>query len=330
MDSFGMGFTDEVSSLQPGMDIGNLHIVSFIGKGAIGEVYLAQHETLGKQFALKVIPKAFVPGEAAEAFREAARVQSLLNHPNILQIDDLGDEGMFYWLRLEYVEGVRTADDVLIRTLEDRIQYNKGPLTEDEVRYYLYFLLLGLDHAHSAGVVHMDLKPVNIFIVDDGIKIAEIGVTDLLGHAWDDFHLLRHEPLLEPTPFEPLPGFSRALPSLLSAFEYYSPEQRVGLPADAVSNLYSVGLITYRMLTGRQCLSLEMPSDVVEGIDPRWDAWILQALAYYPEDRFQSAADMLHAVPGLGEEASEAAAEAAAESEISEAETSEPEPHIQL
>jgi serine/threonine-protein kinase len=321
MDTFGMGFTDEVSSLQPGMDIGNLHIVSFIGKGAMGEVYLAQHETLGKEFALKVIPKAYVPGERTEAFREAARVQSSLTHPNILQIDDLGDEGMFYWLRLEYVKGVRTADDVLIKTLEDRIQYNKGPLSEDEVRYYLYFLLLGLDHAHNVGVVHMDLKPVNIFIVDDGIKISELGVTNLLGHAWDDFHLLRHEPLLEPTPFEPLPGFSRALPSLLSAFEYYSPEQRVGMPATAVSNLYSIGLITYRMLTGRQCLSLELPSQVVDGLDPRWDAWIHQALAYYPEDRFQSAPEMLHAVPGLGEDAAEAAAEepaVTAEAEISQ------------
>ncbi len=327
MDTFGVGFTDEISSLQPGMDIGELHIVSFIGKGAIGEVYLAQHESLGKQFALKVIPKAFVEGDAEAAFQEAVRVQSTLVHPNILQIDDLGDEGMFFWMRVEYVEGVRTADDVLIRTLEDRIQYNKGPLSEDEVRYYLYFLLLGLDHAHNAGVVHMDLKPVNILIVEDGVKIAELGVTNLLGHAWDDFHLLRHEPLLEPTPFEPLPGFSRALPSLLSAFEYFSPEQRIGMPADAVSNLYSLGLITYRMLTGRQCFSLELPSQIVEGIDPRWDQWIRQALAYYPEDRFQSAAEMLHAVPGLGEEGAGATEGVAEVSETSEA---NPNPPLQL
>ena len=75
MDISTTGFTDEVCSLQPGMNIGNLHIVSFIGKGAIGEVYLAQHEILGKQFALKVIPKGFAIEEATESFTRTARLQ---------------------------------------------------------------------------------------------------------------------------------------------------------------------------------------------------------------------------------------------------------------
>jgi len=299
MDISGMGFTDELSSLQPGMSLGNLHIVSFIGKGAIGEVYLAQHEMLGKEFAVKVIPKGFSGEDGAEVFKQAARIQNKLDHPNILRIDDLGEEDMFYWLRMEHIEGEVTADKERIRTLEDLMRSNKGPLSEEEVNYYLYYLLLGLDHAHSVGVIHADLKPANVLIAEEGVKISELGVTDLIGHAWDDFHILRKDIRLEPTPFDPLPGFSRALPSLLSAFEYYSPEQRAGKRPDIASNLYSVGLMTYRMLTGRHSLSLDLPTKAVNGINPRWDAWIQQALAYDTEDRFQSASDMLHAIPGL-------------------------------
>jgi serine/threonine-protein kinase len=299
MDISGSGFTDELSSLQPGMTIGNLCIVSFIGKGAIGEVYLTQHEILGKQFALKVIPKGFAKEEAAEAFTKAARVQTKLEHPNILRVGDLGEEDMFYWLRMEYIEGEKAPDNTVIRNLEDLMCYNDGLLTEQEVCYYLYYLLVGLEHAHSQGVIHADLKPANVLIADEGVKISELGVTDFIGHAWDDFNLLRQNPLMEPTPFEPLPGFSRLLPCLLNTYEYYSPEQRIGASPTFRSNLYSVGLMAYRMLTGRFCLSTDLPSEIKEEIDPEWDDWVNKALAYNPEDRFASASEMLQSMPGL-------------------------------
>lgn len=294
-----MGFTDELSSLQPGMTLGNLHIVSFLGKGAIGEVYLAQHDILGKEFAVKVIPKGFSGDEAGEAFKRAARIQTKLEHPCIVRVDDLGEEDMFYWLRMELIQGEMTPDKQRIRTLEDLMRNNKGPMTEEEICYYLYYFLLGLDHAHSQGVIHADLKPANVMIADEGVKIAELGVTELIGHAWDDFHLLRKDARLEPTPYDPLPGFSRALPSLLNAFEFYSPEQRAGNAPDVLSNIYSVGLIAYRMLTGRHCLTLDVPTKAVNGINPRWDAWMAKALSYNPEDRFQSATEMLQEIPGL-------------------------------
>ena len=294
-----MGFTDEASSLQAGMDLGNLKIVSFVGKGAIGEVYLAQHEMLGKQFAVKVIPKGFAEGESDEVFKEAARVQSLLEHPNIVRIDDLGEEDMFYWLRMEYVEGEPLDETRRLRSLDDLMREAAGPLSQEEVCYYIYYLLLGLDHAHENEVVHADLKPANVLIAEEGVKVAELGVTNLIGHAWDDFHLLRHDPLLEPTPFDPLPGFSRLLPALLSTFDYHSPEQRAGRKPTPESNLYTVGAMTYRMLTGHQCVGMEPPSRAVEGIDPLWDEWVKRALAYEPENRFRNAAEMLQSMPGL-------------------------------
>lgn len=299
MDISGSGFTDELSSLQPGMTIGNLCIVSFIGKGAIGEVYLTQHEILGKQFALKVIPKGFSAEEAAEAFSRAARTQNKLNHSNIIRIGDLGEEEMFYWMRMEYIEGEKASDGTVIRSLEDMMRYNDGLLTEQEVCYYIYYLLVGLEHAHEQGVIHEDLKPANVLIAEEGVKISELGVTDFIGHAWDDFHLLRQNRLMEPTPFEPLPGFSRLLPCLLNTYEYYSPEQRMGSLPTVQSNLYSVGLMAYRMLTGRYCLSVDMPSDVIGKINSDWDDWINRALAYNPADRFASASKMLQSLPGL-------------------------------
>ena len=299
MDISGMGFTDELSSLQPGMTLGNLHIVSFIGKGAIGEVYIAQHEILGKQFAVKVIPKGFSPEEAVEAFKGAARIQTKLDHPNIVKIDDLGEEDMFYWMRMECIEGEVTPENITIRSLDDLMRHQKGGLTEEEVAYYVYYVLLGLDHSHNQGIIHAALKPSNVMIAEEGVKIAELGVTDLIGHAWDDFHLLRQNPLLEPTPFDPLPGFSRQLPTLLNVFEYFSPEQRAGKKPNIQSNLYTVGLMAYRMLTGRHCLSIDLPTNVVNGINPRWDNWMACALAYDPEDRFQSASEMLQEMPGL-------------------------------
>ena len=180
MDISGSGFTDELSSLQPGMTIGNLCIVSFIGKGAIGEVYLAQHDTLGKQYALKVIPRGFAAEEAAQAYENAALLQKKLDHPQILRVGDLGQEDMFYWIRMEYIEGEKAPNGSTIRNLEDLLSFRKGILTEQEVCYYIYYLLLGLEHAHSQGIIHANIKPANVFIADEGVKISELGVTDFL------------------------------------------------------------------------------------------------------------------------------------------------------
>ena len=134
-------------------------------------------------------------------------------------------------------------------------------------------------------------------IAEDGVKIAELGVTDLIGHAWDDFHLLRTNPLLEPTQFDPLPGFSRQLPTLLGVFDYYSPEQKAGAAPTAQSNLYSVGAMVYRMLTARESLSFDLPTTLVDGLNPAWDDWVVRATAYDPAARFASAAEMLEAMP---------------------------------
>jgi serine/threonine protein kinase len=293
-------FTDEISSLQAGMSIGDLQIISFLGKGAIGEVYLVQNDTLDQTFALKVIPKGFSnQSDGALTLKTAEEIQAKLKHPNIIRIDALGDEGMFYWLRMEYLKGEPTGNQKTLRSLQDLMNLTKGPLTVEEVRYYLFHILVGLGFAHSQGVIHGDLKPDNILLADDAVKISELGVVELIGHAWDDFHLLRQNPRLEPTPFDPLPGFSRQLPALLTTYEYYSPEQKTGQKPTISSNLYTVGLIAYRMLMGYLAINFELPSTTIANLDCAWDNWLKKALAHDPSKRFTSALTMLEAIPGL-------------------------------
>ncbi len=299
MEMYLKGFSDEISALQPGMRVGNLEITRFIGKGGMGEVYQVRHAMLGKDYALKLIPRGFTDDEEDEALRAAAALQSRLDHPAFVRIDDMGEESVFFWMRMELIEGGRAPDNTFIRSLEDLLRYRRGPLSEEEVSYFLYHILAGLDHAHHLGEVHGDLKPANIFLADDGVKISELGLTKLIGHAWDDFHLFQTEDRINPTPFDPLPGFSRSLPALLATFEYYSPEQRAGGEPDARGNLYTVGLIAYRLLTGRLRLGLEAPGETVKGIDPRWNGWLRRALAYDPVERFQAAAEMVESMPGL-------------------------------
>ena len=242
-------------------------------------------------------PEELAAAETAQSFEQAAQMQMRLSHPNILQIDDLGEEEMFYWMRMEYIEGELTPSNMTVRALADLLRAQSGFFTHEEISYYFYHVLLGLDHAHNQGVIHAALKPSNLLITEDGVKVAELGLTDLIGHAWDDFHLLRTKPRLEPTQFDPLPGFSRQLPTLLDVFDYYSPEQKAGAQATAQSSLYSVGVMVYRMLTARESLSFELPSSLVDGLGSDWDAWILQATAYDPGERFGTAVEMLKAMP---------------------------------
>ncbi|MGF1530313.1 MAG: serine/threonine protein kinase [Puniceicoccaceae bacterium] len=293
-----MQFSDEISSLQPGINIGSMQITGFVGKGAIGEVYECIDEETGERFAVKICPKAF-GAEGLEILEREAEYQASLEHPNIVRVDQFGEEDLFYWFRMEFISGEEFSDGSRLRTLADLAKKANGYLTTEEVIYYFYFLLLGLDHGHSLGLAHDNLKPENIFLVDEGAKLSDYGTTRFVGHAWDDFFLLRDDPLMEPTPFDPLPGFSRALPSLITTYDYFAPERKAGAPGDALSDLYSLGVIALRMLTGRNAMSIEVPSDVNRELNGSWDEWLVRATAYERSQRFQSAAEMLRAIPGI-------------------------------
>ncbi len=294
-----MNFTDEVSSLQPGINIGSMAILGFVGKGAIGEVYECIDDISGERFAVKVIPKAFAEEGGIEILEKEAEYQDQISHPNIIHIDQVGEEDQFYWLRMEFIEGEALEDGTRLRTLADLVKRANGRLTPEEIVYYFYYALVGLDHAHSIGLCHDNLKPENILLTDDGAKLSDYGTTRLIGHAWDDFHILPEHPRMEPTPFDPLPGFSRALPSLLSTFDFFSPERKSGKPGTPSSDLFSLGMIGMRMLTGRNSVVVELPSDINPELNGAWDEWLVRAIAYDPESRFQSAAEMLKAMPGL-------------------------------
>ena len=150
-------------SLSEGIVFGQYKIIRALGRGGMGEVYEAEHTTLGKRYALKLLPADFAMRHGAvERFRREAKVMANLEHENILRVDDFGNTDGRYWLRMELAEGWEGNI-----TLEDYAKSCGGKIPQKEMAEILKHILLGLDYAHSKGVVHRDLKPSNIVFVRD-------------------------------------------------------------------------------------------------------------------------------------------------------------------
>lgn len=293
-------------SLEPGSLFGHYKIIKELGRGGMGEVYHVEHEVLGREYAIK-----FIHGEvlhqpnALERFRREARVMAGLNHPGILQVDEYGETEGRPWLRMELIQG-RPAGEQSLVSLGDLIQSRNGRLEADEVRALLDALLEALSYAHDRGVVHRDLKPGNILLTEQGIKVADFGLVQLAGESWfqdqvkltvmRSLSLGQEETLLESGSKAGFrAGSARAL---LGTFDYMSPEQKEGNPVDGRSDLYSIGIMTYRMLTGEKTLGMRRPSELVQGLDSAWDHFVITALESQADRRFASARVMREALPG--------------------------------
>jgi formylglycine-generating enzyme required for sulfatase activity/serine/threonine protein kinase len=292
-------------TLADGERFGHYRIVRLLGRGGMGEVYEAEHEVIGKRFALKLLPVDFAAaGDALDRFQCEARVMALLEHPNILKVDDFGETAGRYWLRMELANGVRIGDRPCI-SLADWAEARGGKLRPDHATGVLGPILEGLTHAHQRGVVHRDLKPANILMVTDAageteIKIADFGLVRLIGEEWLRDQAAQSVRLSmssgEQATLAPSTGSSTR--SLVGTYEYMSPEQQRGAEADTRSDVYAVGLIAYRLLTGRK-LGMKKPSELVPGLDSAWDDWVMRALEEDPADRFEDAGAMLAAMPSF-------------------------------
>jgi eukaryotic-like serine/threonine-protein kinase len=276
--------------LPAGSRFGPYEIVSLIGLGAMGEVYQARDLRLGRGVALKVLPTIFsMNPDRLQRFEQEARATSMLNHPNIVAVYDVGKRGEHSYIVSELLEG---------ETLRSRLQRNAVPV-RTAVEYALQ-IARGLAAAHAKGVVHRDLKPDNLFVTREGpIKILDFGLAKVTA---PDFEVATRAEV--PT----IPG------TVIGSAPYMAPEQVRGQAVDHRADIFALGAILYEMLAGRRAFdagsAVETMSAVVkeETPDPSVrnpsvpadvDRIVRHCLEKDPERRFQAAADVAFHLEGI-------------------------------
>ena len=258
--------------------VARYEIVEELGRGAMGLVYKALDPTIGRTVALKTM-RLDVHGLETEdmlrRFKNEARAAGVLNHPNIVTIYDAGEQDGIFYIAMEYIEGT-TLHAVLAE---------KRVLAPEEVIELSRHLCKGLDYAHSNGIIHRDIKPANIMITTNGtVKIMDFGIAKAGGGMTNTGQVLG-------TP------------------NYMSPEQVKGKQLDGRSDLFSLGVILYEMITGEKPFvgqnvttiiykivneSPISPRDLDVTVHPGLSAVVTKALAKAPDDRYQTGAALMN------------------------------------
>ncbi|MCJ7755288.1 MAG: protein kinase [Thermoanaerobaculales bacterium] len=245
--------TGGASSPVVGKMLAHYRVLEHIGGGAMGEIYLAQDTRLERKVALKVLPSASVSNkEKLQRFRTEARAAAAMNHPNIVTIHGVEETDGIHFLAMELVEG-RTLREVIPR----------GGLPFDEFLRLAAQLTEAVATAHAAGITHRDLKPDNVMITQTGrVKVLDFGLAKLMDEG-------------RPTDFEgatladaPLPADDRLTSDgmLIGTIPYMSPEHVKGHHIDRRSDLFSLGIILYEMLTGERPFKGANPAAVMASI----------------------------------------------------------------
>ena len=264
------------------------HVLEKLGTGGMGEVFLAEDTRLGRKVALKVLPAAFSQDEERLArFQQEARAASALNHPNILTVYEIGVGESGHYIATEFIEG---------ETLRKRL--SSGKLELNLVLDIAIQVANGLVAAHEAGIMHRDIKPENIMLRRDGYaKILDFGLAKptpgMSGSATESATCAS---------LETTPGV------VMGTVKYMSPEQARGLPLDARSDLFSLGVVLYEMVTGRVPFEGPTSTDTIATIlhrDPpplarfspdtplELDRILMKTLAKDRAERYQTARDFL-------------------------------------
>jgi eukaryotic-like serine/threonine-protein kinase len=289
---------DSDDSLQPGSAFGQHRIVRLLGRGGMGEVYEVEHELTGKRHALKLLIAEVmeVPG-ALERFRREAKVMARLEHPGVVRVDFAGEDEGRHWLRMELMPG-RQVEGKRVITLEEYVEAKGGRLPESEVKKLTEEIIEALVHAHGQGLVHRDLKPANVLLDGERLKIADFGLVNAAGADWMDTQIrstvINQDE--EDTLIDDGSGTGSRSRAIMGTYSFMSPEQKKGQPADARSDLYAVGLMVFRMLTGLESPGMKRPSELGLSLDTGWDAWLIKTLDEKPADRFPTAEEMITAL----------------------------------
>ena len=257
-------------ALEPESTLGPYRIKNLLGKGGMGEVYLAEDTRLSRNVALKVLPAKFTsdPDRVAR-FTQEAKAASALNHPNIVTIHEIGDAGGMRYISTEFIDG---------ETLRKRLEHGKTALQEG---LDIAIQAAGaLAVAHQAGIVHRDIKPDNIMLRRDGyVKILDFGLAKLTERTPSS------QPLSQEDETAVMDHVDTQAGVVMGTAYYMSPEQARGLPIDARSDVYSLGATLYEMFTGKPPFQGgSMPREVAGIVD--------KALAQDREERYQTIADL--------------------------------------
>ncbi|PON18701.1 hypothetical protein C2W62_06545 [Candidatus Entotheonella serta] len=242
-----------------GRELGPYKILTLLGAGGMGEVYLAQDSRLGRKVALKLLPERFTSdAERLRRFEQEGRVASALNHPNIITIHEIGQTpsamGGAYYIVTEFIEG---------RTL--RQQLTNGRMNLLETVEIALQAASALDAAHTAGIVHRDIKPENIMVRPDGyVKVLDFGLAKLTEQPPDEAEGSASASLTQPG-------------RVLGTLRYMSPEQARGLKVDARTDIFSLGIVLYEMVTGQSPFAGATTADVIAAVLQRE----LPPLAHY-------------------------------------------------
>jgi len=234
-------------SLPVNTTISHYRIVSLLGVGGMGEVYLAEDTNLGRKVALKILTAEFTKdADRVRRFQQEARAASALNHPNILTIHDIGQADSVHYIATEYIEG---------RTLRNRLAENRMALGEAlEVGIQIAGALA---EAHGAGIVHRDIKPENVMLRSSGlVKVLDFGLAKLTE---------KQAPSADSTAVT-LPKMDTEFGTVMGTCCFMSPEQARGLKVDARSDIFSLGVVLYEMIAGRLPFRGETASHVIIAI----------------------------------------------------------------
>jgi len=240
-----------VKNDNPGTLVGKLiahyRIDSLVGSGGMGDVYVARDERLGRKVALKLLPEGLTTNETqVRRFQSEARSASALNHPNILTVYDIGEEGSRYFIATEFIEGL---------TL--RASLAAGRMSLHDALEISVQVASALSAAHEAGVIHRDIKPENIMLRPDGyVKVLDFGIAKLTEQG-----AASHDGVIATaTALQTRPGL------ILGTGRYMSPEQARGQTVDVRSDIWSLGVVMYETIAGVPPFQGETPSDCIASI----------------------------------------------------------------
>jgi eukaryotic-like serine/threonine-protein kinase len=241
-----------------------------LGQGGMATVELAEDTQLRRKVAVKRLVAALADDKVfQERFFREARMAAALSHPNLVAVYDVGEEDGLPYIVMEYVEGETLAE----------LMAREGPVQPGRAVDLLLQACAGLEHAHAAGLVHRDIKPQNVLVRSDGVvKIADFGIARTM-HATQ----------------------LTQVGTILGTAAYLAPEQASGDPVTAAADIYSLGAVAYELLSGRTPYDFQTLTELVVKQQepppplaqaPELDAPVRRCLAYDPEDRPRSAAEL--------------------------------------